>query len=257
MQRQGKGAVAANVRFGDVFRQIVKHEGYRGLYRGLGANLAGVFPEKGIKLAANDYFRHLAVNALGAANAASLPLYAQIGSGALAAACQVVATTPMEMVKMQCQVAAIETGRAVSPLAVVASLGPSGLYKGFFATLARETPFGAIVLPLYPFLLHAVSGGHDKPGIPTMLACGVAAGGVAAGATCPIDVVKTRVQLAASQELKPGQRPATFSSVLVDTWKIDGPRGFFRGVGPRISIFSGLYGVLFLSYEVANTVLGL
>ena len=257
MQRTGVGAVSARAGVVEVGRAIVRAEGWRGLYRGLGANLAGVFPEKGIKLAANDWFRARAAAAAGAESASALPLAAQIACGACAAACQVVATTPMEMVKMQCQVAAVETGTAASPVAVAASLGPRGLYKGFFATLARETPFGAIVLPLYPFLLHAVSGGHDKPGIPTMLACGVAAGGVAAGATCPIDVVKTRVQLAASQELKPGQRPATFSSVLVDTWKIDGPRGFFRGVGPRISIFSGLYGVLFLSYEVANTVLGL
>ena len=46
----GKGAAAADVRFIDVFRGVIRTEGVRGLYRGLGPNLLGVFPEKGIKL---------------------------------------------------------------------------------------------------------------------------------------------------------------------------------------------------------------
>ena len=256
MQRSGVGAVSARASVVEVGRAIVRAEGWRGLYRGLGPNLAGVFPEKGIKLAANDAFRARAAAAAGAESAAALPLSAQIGCGACAAACQVVATTPMEMVKMQCQVAAVETGAAASPVAVVRALGPRGLYKGFGATLARETPFGAIVLPLYPFLLHQSTGGAPKPGVAATLACGVVAGGTAAAATCPIDVVKTRLQLA-NGGLAPGATPATAASVLAATWREDGPRGFFRGVAPRVSIFAGLYGVLFLSYEAANTLLGI
>ena len=47
------------------------------------------------------------------------------------------------------------------------------------------------------------------------------------------------------------------AAVVAATLKEDGPRGFFRGAGPRVSIFSGLYGVLFLSYEFANKLLGI
>ena len=39
------------------FRSIVAKEGARSLYKGIGANLVGVTPEKAIKLAANDFFR--------------------------------------------------------------------------------------------------------------------------------------------------------------------------------------------------------
>src|SRR5690349_18767949 len=39
------------------FQTILRTEGVRGLYRGLGANLVGVTPEKAIKLAVNEILR--------------------------------------------------------------------------------------------------------------------------------------------------------------------------------------------------------
>ena len=40
-------------------RSIFAESGVSGFYRGLGANLIGVIPEKAIKLAANEYFREM------------------------------------------------------------------------------------------------------------------------------------------------------------------------------------------------------
>ena len=155
----------------------------------------------------------------------------------------------------QCQVAAVETGVQVSPLEVVRSLGPRGLYRGFFATLAREAPFGAVVLPLYPMVLHLIGG--DAPRTHHQLAGGVFAGGFAAAVTCPLDVVKTRLQLsstAAASSAAAGTPPASPGALEIVklTYQADGVGGFFRGLKPRVSIFAGLYGVLFLSYELAN-----
>ncbi|KAH8096183.1 malate-aspartate shuttle [Aureococcus anophagefferens] len=182
MQNGGAGSVQANTRFLDVFRGVLRTEGFRGFYRGLVPNLVGVFPEKSIKLAANDLFRHFAARATGSRDAAALPIATQVACGAGAAALQV--------------------------------------------TLSR---------------------GDDQPTTATFLASGVLAGGVAAGATCPLDVVKTRLQLGG------GAAGSVVRQILRD----DGPRGFFRGVGPRVAIFSGLYGMMFLSYECANAVLGI
>lgn len=246
MQNGGAGSVQANTRFLDVFRGVLRTEGFRGFYRGLVPNLVGVFPEKGIKLAANDLFRHVAARATGSRDAAALPIATQVACGAGAAALQVTVTTPMEMVKLQCQMEGLNGGKA-TPAGVVSRLGARGLYRGFGATLAREIPFGAIVLPLYPIVLDQLSRGDDQPTTATFLASGVLAGGVAAGATCPLDVVKTRLQLGG------GAAGSVVRQILRD----DGPRGFFRGVGPRVAIFSGLYGMMFLSYECANAVLGI
>ncbi|XP_053372999.1 electrogenic aspartate/glutamate antiporter SLC25A13, mitochondrial-like [Mercenaria mercenaria] len=41
----------------DCFKKVVRHEGFRGLYRGLGPQLVGVAPEKAIKLTMNDLMR--------------------------------------------------------------------------------------------------------------------------------------------------------------------------------------------------------
>ena len=42
----------------DCFKKTYKAEGYFGMYRGSAVNILLITPEKAIKLAANDYFRH-------------------------------------------------------------------------------------------------------------------------------------------------------------------------------------------------------
>lgn len=42
----------------DCFKKTYKAEGYFGMYRGSGVNILLITPEKAIKLAANDFFRH-------------------------------------------------------------------------------------------------------------------------------------------------------------------------------------------------------
>ncbi|KAH8081086.1 malate-aspartate shuttle [Aureococcus anophagefferens] len=180
MQNGGAGSVQANTRFLDVFRGVLRTEGFRGFYRGLVPNLVGVFP-KGHQAGGQRPLPPLC-GARGLRDAAALPIATQVACGAGAAALQV--------------------------------------------TLLR---------------------GDDQPTTATFLASGVLAGGVAAGATCPLDVVKTRLQLGG------GAAGSVVRQILRD----DGPRGFFRGVGPRVAIFSGLYGMMFLSYECANAVLGI
>lgn len=41
------------------FKGILETNGVSGLYRGIGANLIGVFPVQALKLASNDLFRDL------------------------------------------------------------------------------------------------------------------------------------------------------------------------------------------------------
>ena len=81
---------------------VGKTEGIRGLYKGLGVNLVLVNPEKAIKLAVNDQARQL----MGSKPGSFLPLHYEMFAGAAAGLCQVVATTPMELLKIQMQLAA-------------------------------------------------------------------------------------------------------------------------------------------------------
>ena len=112
------------------------------LYVGLLANLVGVAPEKAIKLAANDFFRGtlagLSVKAQG--NPDKLPVGLGILAGALAGITQVIATNPMEAVKIRMQMATITIGdkssimsvqRVPSTLEVVKDLVS---FKNYFAS---------------------------------------------------------------------------------------------------------------------------
>lgn len=152
----------------DAFRQIVKKESVGGLYRGLIPNLIGVTPEKAIKLAVNDLCREKLAGRLGV-RAEELPLRYGMVAGATAGFCQVVATAPMECVKVRMQLQNIQLASAAatpstSPSSssftastggikrktaseIVRELGVRGMYKGTLATLMRDVPFSFVFFP--------------------------------------------------------------------------------------------------------------
>ncbi|XP_063120152.1 mitochondrial glutamate carrier 1 isoform X7 [Rattus norvegicus] len=82
----------------DCLIKTIRSEGYFGMYRGAAVNLTLVTPEKAIKLAANDFFRHQLSK-----DGQKLTLPKEMLAGCGAGTCQVIVTTPMEMLKIQLQ----------------------------------------------------------------------------------------------------------------------------------------------------------
>uniref|UniRef100_A0A673M1Y0 Mitochondrial glutamate carrier 1 n=1 Tax=Sinocyclocheilus rhinocerous TaxID=307959 RepID=A0A673M1Y0_9TELE len=189
-QRQGQQVYKSMV---DCLIKTVRSEGYFGMYRGAAVNLTLVTPEKAIKMAANDFFRcHLSKDGRG------LTVFREMLAGCAAGMCQVIITTPMEMLKIQLQDAGrlaaqqrkpgiIPPNRLVttnvvlsrsynvvpntSPRAVSAtqiarellhSQGIQGLYKGLGATLLRDVPFSIVYFPLFANLNKL---GKPSPGL--------------------------------------------------------------------------------------------
>merc|ERR1712038_1166980 len=121
----------------DCFKKTYKAEGYFGMYRGSAVNILLITPEKAIKLAANDFFRHKLTRPDG-----SLPVSREMLAGGCAGLCQIVVTTPMELLKIQMQdagrvasTAGTKGGPAkLSALSLTMDLlktkGILGLYKG-------------------------------------------------------------------------------------------------------------------------------
>ncbi|KAJ1933135.1 mitochondrial aspartate-glutamate transporter agc1, partial [Linderina macrospora] len=186
----------------DCFKTIVRTEGgIRGLYRGLVPNLAGITPEKALKLAVNDIMRGVL-----AKRSNTTPERLSVRDGAIAGAtagfCQVVATNPMEIVKIQMQVSATTGagGAQITAMQVVRQLGLRGMYKGTAATLLRDVPFSLLFFPsqaLFSQKLHQFFNGGkegEKPATLCVLGGSTIAGILAAGAVTPADVVKTRLQ---------------------------------------------------------------
>ena len=82
----------------DCFKKTYRAEGYFGMYRGSAVNILLITPEKAIKLVANDYFRHRLTTRDG-----KLPVHREMLAGGCAGFCQIVITTPMELLKIQLQ----------------------------------------------------------------------------------------------------------------------------------------------------------
>ncbi|KAJ3120340.1 mitochondrial aspartate-glutamate transporter agc1 [Physocladia obscura] len=233
----------------DCFKQVIRNEGFIGLYSGLLPQLVGVAPEKAIKLTMNDLVRRSLVEKDG-----SIKLYAEIIAGCTAGGSQVIFTNPLEIVKIRLQVqgeAAKKTGAPrKSAMQIVRSLGLLGLYKGAAACLLRDIPFSGIYFPVYAHLkkdiFHEGKNGK-KLSIGELLISGAIAGIPAAYLVTPADVIKTRLQVAA----RSGE--TTYNGLVDAGRKImaeEGPRAFFKGGIARVLRSSPQFGVTLASFEI-------
>lgn len=240
----------------DCFRQIVAKEGTRGLYRGLVPNLAGITPEKAIKLAVNDIMRGTLASHLGT-TPERLPLAYGALAGASAGLCQVIATNPMEIVKIQMQVAATSTvSGEVTAAGIVRQLGVRGLYKGTATTLLRDVPFSFLFFPSQAYFAQVIHGwvykNQQKPSTLCVLAGSTVAGVLASAAVTPADVVKTRLQ--SSSQPTPAYRGMVDCAGRI--WRAEGPRAFFKGTVPRCLTMAPLFGIALMMYDLQQKVLG-
>ncbi|PUU74876.1 mitochondrial carrier domain-containing protein [Tuber borchii] len=236
----------------DCAKKVIRNEGFRGLYSGLGPQLIGVAPEKAIKLTVNDLVRS---KAKGKDGEISLPW--EVIAGGSAGGCQVVFTNPLEIVKIRLQVQG-EVAKTVegvprrSALWIVKNLGLVGLYKGASACLLRDVPFSAIYFPTYSHLKKNWFGESPtkKLGILQLLISGAIAGMPAAYLTTPCDVIKTRLQV----EARKGQTHYRGLVHCASTiWREEGLKAFYKGGAARVLRSSPQFGFTLAAYEVLQT----
>lgn len=88
--------------------------------------------------------------------------------------------------------------------------------------------------------------------------CG-ATGGLASGiVTCPLDVIKTKLQAQGAWQSQPGRGPVTMAyQGMVGTtriiWREEGIRGMYRGLTPMILGYLPTWAVWFTVYDRART----
>lgn len=175
------------------------------MYRGSAVNILLITPEKAIKLAANDFFRHHLTKKDG-----TLPITRQMAAGGLAGLFQIVVTTPMELLKIQMQDAGRiaaqakalgqtiqKTSASQIAMTLIKEKGIAGLYKGTGATALRDVSFSVIYFPLFATLNQfgpRKSEGSTDAAFWVSFLSGCAAGSIAAVSVNPMDVIKTRLQ---------------------------------------------------------------
>merc|ERR1712042_415955 len=255
----------------DCFMKTYKAEGYFGMYRGSAVNILLITPEKAIKLAANDFFRHKLTKPDG-----TLPVTREMVAGGCAGLCQIVVTTPMELLKIQLQ----DAGRVAAQLKsqgqstaqlpkisalsitkeLLASKGIFGLYKGTKATMLRDVSFSMVYFPLFANLNRL--GPRKSPDSQEAVfwwsfVSGCAAGSFSAAVVNPADVVKTRLQL-----LNKGVGDESYNGVFDAFKKIlknEGPSAFFKGAMCRMIVIAPLFGIAQMVYYfgIAEALMGI
>ncbi|KAF9160046.1 hypothetical protein DFQ27_003105 [Actinomortierella ambigua] len=234
----------------DCFRQVVAKEGVRGLYRGMVPNLIGITPEKAIKLAVNDFAREYWAAKTGTSEENLAIPYGML-AGATAGFCQVIATNPMEIVKIQMQVAG---GQKLAPgetrptaMSIVRNLGLRGMYRGTPATLMRDVPFSIIFFPLNSYLKLQGTNADGKVPFSMVFGAGIVSGMVAAGAVTPADVIKTRLQVAT----RPGEvAHKGIADCFQHIVRKEGVSALFKGIVPRCMIVAPMFAIALLVYDL-------
>jgi solute carrier family 25 aspartate/glutamate transporter 12/13 len=116
------------------------------LYKGVGVQLFGIAPEKGIKLGVNDMLASTFMTSLG-----TFPLWGQVLSGGVAGACQVVASSPLEVLKVGLQTSDKSLDQVWQQVG-----GFKGLFRGAGACMTRDIVWTAICFPLYAYFTQEV-----------------------------------------------------------------------------------------------------
>lgn len=218
---------------------------FQGLFNGVAPAIAASAPCAAVFFGAYDSLKRVLTEKLPKDRAS----VAHAGAAAGADLVQSVVRVPFEVVKQRVQAGVDASGRAALS-SVLQSQGPRGLYRGWGALAMRDLPFDIIQFPLYEWLKSEwtkVKGEKLAPWQGSL--CGSVAGGISAGLTTPLDVVKTRLMTQS-----PGQY-AGVGSCLQSILKEEGAGALFAGAIPRMSSIAFGGAIFFGAYESAKAVI--
>lgn len=241
-------------------RRIWAEEGAAGFYRGFPTVVVGTIPARVIYLGTLERVKQeigLQLEGVDISGPTKASAKNFLG-GACASLCSQSIVVPIDVVSQRQMVQGGAhpryNGTVDAFVKIVGAEGIGGLYRGFGTSLITFMPSSAIWWGAYGFygnlffegaacitsshlsadtngVAYTGTAGSVVPGPVLQVAAGMCAGCTSAFLTNPLDVIKTRLQVAAH---KPGDVPQTFSSIAKDLIAAEGVKGLYRGVLPRM-----------------------
>lgn len=208
---------------------------WKGLYSGLGGNLAGVLPASALFFGVYEPTKQKLLKVV----PEKFSAVAHLAAGALGGAVSSIVRVPTEVVKQRMQ-----TGQfASAPDAVrliIAKEGFGGMYAGFGSFLLRDLPFDALQFCVYEQLRigYKLAARRDLND-PENAMLGAVAGAVTGVFTTPLDVIKTRLMVQGA-----GNQYKGFSDCVKTILREEGSSALWKGMGPRV-LWIGIGGSIF------------
>ncbi|KAI8381556.1 mitochondrial carrier domain-containing protein [Radiomyces spectabilis] len=270
----------------------LQQEGFKSLYRGLSSPLIGSMVENAALFVGYRQVQRLIRNysatpqqideweSMNQEDLPALSMNQLVVAGAASGALASFVLTPVELVKckLQVQIGTPSTASSTSaatagqpirytgPFHVIAHTirqhGFSGFYRGYLATLIRETGGGAFWFGMYEYTCDFFMRQHQrrtgetitkKDLSPGQLMLGGALGGMAYNFSFfPVDVIKSQMQTD-EELLSAGKRARqSFMQTARSIYVGGGIPAFYRGCGITVARSAPSSAIIFLTYELLS-----
>ncbi|XP_046747396.1 congested-like trachea protein [Diprion similis] len=237
----------------DCTKKTIAKEGFRGLYKGMGAPLTGVAPIFAISFLGYGVGKKIQQKSPDE----KLTLPQLFYAGAFSGVCTTCIMAPGERIKCLLQIQhADAVPKYNGPVDCIKQLyregGVRSIFKGTYATLLRDVPASGVYFMIYELLQRWLTPEGGKLGVVSTIFAGGMAGIANWVVAIPPDVLKSRLQTAPEGTYKNGIR-----SVFAQLMKEEGPRALYKGCAPVMLRAFPANAACFAGFEVAMNFLNL
>ncbi|KAK6927528.1 Mitochondrial substrate/solute carrier [Dillenia turbinata] len=237
----------------EVFNNIMKTDGWQGLFRGNFVNVIRVAPSKAIELFAFDTVNKALSPKPG--EEPKIPIPPSLVAGACAGVSSTLVTYPLELLKTRLTVQrGVYDGLLDAFFKILQEGGPGELYRGLAASLIGVVPYAATNYFAYDTLRKAYRKvfKQEKIGNIETLLIGSAAGAISSSATFPLEVARKHMQVGA---LSGRQVYRNVLHALASILEQEGIQGLYKGLGPSCVKLVPAAGISFMCYEACKRIL--
>ena len=217
-------------------------EGFRGMFKGNGANCLKVAPSRGTQFLVYEFVkRQMLAAGVGlavGASAGSLHAGARLFAGGVAGMVAAAIVYPLEVVKTMLTLYPDRCKSIPDALSLVyRSSGIKGLYRGLGPTLVAMFPYVGVEFMVYETLKKRWELYIGPVGTMALLLLGAAGGASAQASAHPLDVIRRRMQMQSlNYEKNDGKNgPKKYANMFGGLYQVAKNEGFhvlFKGLGP-------------------------
>ncbi|KAL8063091.1 hypothetical protein ABFX02_01G005500 [Erythranthe guttata] len=237
----------------EVFQDIMKTEGWPGLFRGNLVNVIRVAPSKAIELFVYDTVN----KKLSPKNGEQLkiPIPPSLVAGACAGVTSTLVTYPLELVKTRLTIQReIYTGLVDAFVKIIKEGGPGELYRGLAPSIIGVIPYAATNYCAYDTLrkVYRKVSKQEKIGNIETLLIGSLAGAISSTATFPLEVARKHMQVGAVSGRVVYKNVLHALATILER---EGVQGLYKGLGPSCLKLVPAAGISFMCYEACKKIL--